>query len=200
MVSLRISRMVSLNAAHGDVIGGVGSGPCIDTDIGKIYSGSFNRWIIHSLAKELYYEGVPYNLACPEQHDVAVEERINRLNTWFFVRNCLAITVNLTGDIDFIEILGNARSHSAKYGTFLQKELTYLEDMFPVMVADVNFFQEQHHAILDSVVCPSFIVNIGVKYDPRIALNEKFHEEVIISLRNAIQLCMKYDQDLVAKN
>lgn len=192
--------VVSLNAAGGDIVGGIPTGNIIKTKYGELPTGTFGKWIVNELSKDLYFEGLPFAIVAPEQYDVDQETRIKRINTWNFVKVSLCLTIDIHQNNDFVLINGNARNRSAEYGNHLQKELTALEDHFETAITDVNYSDENFYPILKKVDAPSFLVSFGVESNPEILLNDYFHENVIICLRNAIELCMKSDHGLKGKS
>ncbi len=185
--------MVSLNASQGDIVGGITTGNVVKTRHGDLPTGTFARWIVNELAKDLYFEGLPYALVSPEQYNVDEGVRIQRINTWDFVNVSLCLTIDVHTNNDFVLINGNARSGSAIYGRHLYNELTSLEDHFDTDITEVNYSNETFYPILKKVKAPSFIVSIGAESNPELLVNDYFHEQLVISLRNTIELCLKSD-------
>lgn len=52
-------------------------------NLGTLYEGAFNRWVVNLTMRELDYAGVPYYHVSPELEDVTIQERVRRANAIF---------------------------------------------------------------------------------------------------------------------
>lgn len=75
-----------LDNGHGGVIAGKYVTPgkrSPDWDLGVLYEGAFNRWIINGVMEELDQIGFPYYHVSPEIYDVSLPTRVRRANQIF---------------------------------------------------------------------------------------------------------------------
>lgn len=120
-----MSKIVILDNGHGGMIGGVyqtAGKRSPNWENGVLYEGVFNRWIVNKIAKRLDIMGIPYYNLVPENSDISLQSRVNRVeairksnpNVWL-----LSIHSNAGGGSGIECFSTKGKTNSDNYADFI---------------------------------------------------------------------------------
>jgi N-acetylmuramoyl-L-alanine amidase len=193
-----MNRTVILDAGHGGVINGVyqtAGKRSPDWELGVLYEGVFNRWIVNEIAKNLEYEKIPYYILVPESEDISLQERVNRVqkiyktnkNVWL-----LSIHANAGGGTGIEAYTTVGKTKSDEFADVIlknvEKDLSEMKMRFDTTDGDLD--KESNFYILKNVSCPAVLYEAGFMdntNDYKLLWDRCFHQRLADSLTKSIK-------------
>lgn len=192
-------RTVILDNGHGGVINGVyqtAGKRSPEWELGVLYEGEFNRWIVNKIATNLKNQNIPYHILVPENEDISLKERVKRVqdiykkdkNIWL-----LSIHANAGGGtgIEAFTTVGKTKSDE-----FAEIILSNVKTDIPKMKlrsdkSDGDLDKESNFYILKNVSCPAVLYEAGFmdnKEDYKLLWDECFQQVTADSLTKSIKV------------
>lgn len=158
-----------LDNGHGGVINGIYQTPgkrSPDWDLGVLYEGMFNRWMVNGVIECLDSIGLPYFHVSPELTDIALDERCERANH-IFEQNpntyLLSIHGNAGGGTGIEAWTSIGQTESDKIADAFLENLSFdlpNETMRFDYFRDNDRDKEANYKILRKTNCPAVLVEL----------------------------------------
>lgn len=191
-------RTVILDNGHGGVINGVyqtAGKRSPDWELGVLYEGEFNRWIVNKIAINLDNQNIPYHILVPENEDISLKERVKRVqdiykkdkNIWL-----LSIHANAGGGTGIEAFTTIGKTKSDEFAeiilTNVESDLSEMKMRFDKSDGDKD--KESDFYIIKNVSCPAVLYEAGFmdnKNDYKLLFDECFQQRTVDSLTKSIK-------------
>lgn len=166
---------VVLDNGHGGVINGNYQTPGKRSPkwkpYGVLYEGTFNRWIVNGVKKELDYKKIPYFHVSPEDKDISLTQRVMRTNL-IHAKN---------KDVYLVSVHANAGKGTGwevftspgetKSDEIATKFIEGFEGYMPIKprfdMSDGDKDKEAKFKILMKTTCPAILIECGFMDNPK---------------------------------
>lgn len=191
-------RTVILDNGHGGVINGVyqtDGKRSPEWELGVLYEGEFNRWIVNKIARNLKNQNIPYHILVPENEDISLKERVKRVqdiykkdkNVWL-----LSIHANAGGGtgVEAFTTVGKTKSDELCDILLKNIEIDLPEMKVRSDKSDGDLDKESNFYILKNVSCPAVLYEAGFmdnKNDYKLLWDKCFQQRTADSLTKTIK-------------
>ncbi len=189
-----------LDNGHGGMINGFYQTPgkrSPDWDLGILYEGAFNRWIVNSLIERLDYYRKPYYHVSPELEDVSLRTRVERANEIYLRNNrrntyFLSVHANAGGGTGWEIFTSPGETQSDEIAANFIREF---QEEFPVTFHKGRYGpgneldKEAKFYVLTRTHCPAILVECGFMDHPedyKKLWDKGFREDIVDALFEGI--------------
>lgn len=191
-------RVVILDNGHGGMINGVyqtAGKRSPNWEKGVLYEGVFNRVIIDKVAKELDKICIPYIVLVPEQEDISLAKRVERINKYYAINNnvwLLSQHSNAGGGRGFEAFTSIGKTKSDAFAETILVNLAQDFQNIPMRwdLSDGDKDKESDFYIIKKSKCPAVLVESlfmdnPVDYD--LLWSEAFRDKIVKSYVKSIK-------------
>ncbi len=178
---------------HGGIINGIYQTPgkrSPQWELGILYEGAFNRWVINRLMEKMDRLGLGYYHASPELTDTSLNDRVKRANE-IFAKNkdvyFLSIHANAGGGvgIEAFTTPGQTKSDEICELFLVNLKNSLITQIIRQDLSDGDHDKEEKFQVLTKTNCPSVLIECGFM-DNKTDYKKLWDEEYLESLVNSI--------------